>query len=168
MQARYVCGMSPPVLLSTPEATAAFAARLASGLAPGDTLLLAGPLGSGKSHFARSVIHALQAAAGQPPEDVPSPTFTLVQTYTAGPTEIWHADLYRLSAPDEVFELGLDAAWQTAICLIEWPDRLGADAPRDAVTLNFSYSEATDDTRGLTLTGGRHDLRATVERALHD
>ena len=75
--------MTSKTLLSSPEATTAFAKRLAAELTPGDTLLLEGQLGSGKSHFARSVIHALQANAGQPPEDVPSPTFTLVQTYVA-------------------------------------------------------------------------------------
>jgi len=159
--------MTPKTLLHSPEATTAFAARLAAKLTPGDIVLLEGPLGSGKSHFARSVIHALQAAAGQPPEDVPSPTFTLVQTYVAGTTEIWHADLYRLSSPDEVFELGLEDAWQTAICLIEWPDRLGDAAPDGAVTLTFAHTD-DDDTRTLVITGADGALRTKIEDALDD
>ena len=159
--------MTPDTLLSSPDATTAFAIRMAALLTPGDTLLLEGPLGSGKSHFARSVIHALQAQAGQPPEDVPSPTFTLVQTYVAGGVEIWHADLYRLTSPDEVFELGLDEAWQTAICLIEWPDRLGDAAPDGAVTLTFAYADA-DDARILYVSGPDNALRAKVEGVLHD
>ena len=159
--------MMSKTLLPSPEATAAFAKRLAAELTPGDTLLLEGLLGSGKSHFARSVIHALQANADQPPEDVPSPTFTLVQTYIAGTAEIWHADLYRLTASDEVFELGLDEAWQTAICLIEWPDRLGDAAPAGAVTLTFAHTD-DDDKRTLMITGPDVPLRTKIEGALYD
>ena len=159
--------MTSKTLLSSHEATTAFAKRLAAELTPGDTLLLEGQLGSGKSHFARSVIHALQANAGQPPEDVPSPTFTLVQTYVAGTTEIWHADLYRLAAPDEVFELGLDEAWQTAICLIEWPDRLGDATPTGAVTLTFAHTDI-DDTLTIAVSGFGVPLCAKIEGALND
>lgn len=112
--------------------------RLGTAMAPllraGDTLLLQGPIGAGKSTFARALIRArLQRV-----EDVPSPTFTLVQTYEAADVDIWHCDLYRLTHPDEVLELGLDQAFTTAICLIEWPDKLGADTPRDALTLDFA------------------------------
>lgn len=122
-------------LLDSPEMTGAFAARLAGLLHSGDTLLLLGDIGAGKTHFARHLIRALQGPdAG---EDIPSPTFTLVQTYDSPRGEIWHADLYRLSHVDEVLELGLDAAFDDAICLVEWPERLGNLAPRDALTLSF-------------------------------
>ena len=119
--------------LPDPDATDAFARALAPRLGPGDVLLLQGEIGAGKTHFARAAIRALTT----PGEEVPSPTFTLVQTYDAAPAEIWHVDLYRLGAPDEVLELGLDEAYETAICLIEWPERLGEDLPPDPLWLRF-------------------------------
>ena len=122
------------------EETARFAAALAPKLVPGDVLLLQGGLGAGKTHFARALIQARLAAGGFA-EDVPSPTFTLIQTYFDGAVELWHADLYRLSGPDEVFELGLDEAFESVICLIEWPDRLGKLAPPGALTLTFAMTD---------------------------
>lgn len=122
------------ISLADETATNAFAAAMAELLRAGDTILLQGPIGAGKSAFARGVIRARLGRM----EDVPSPTFTLVQTYEAPDGDIWHCDLYRLTNPDEVLELGLEEAFQTAICLIEWPDRLGADVPRDALTLTFA------------------------------
>lgn len=121
------------------DQTAALGARLAPGLGPGDCLLLSGDIGSGKTHFARAVVQARLAAADRV-EDVPSPTFTLVQTYHDGAIEIWHADLYRLSDAAQVSELGLDDAFETAITLVEWPDRLAGGAPRDALSIHFALS----------------------------
>ncbi|MEM9476875.1 MAG: tRNA (adenosine(37)-N6)-threonylcarbamoyltransferase complex ATPase subunit type 1 TsaE [Pseudomonadota bacterium] len=134
----------------TPEHTARLATALAPQLGPGDTLLLKGDIGAGKTHFARALIQSRLAAAGLF-EDVPSPTFTLVQTYWDGTVEIWHADLYRLGAAPDLAELGLDAAFETAICLVEWPDLLGALAPPDALTIAFS--QTGDTQRTLRLTG---------------
>ncbi len=131
----------------SPDQTAAFAVRLGTLLRAGDTLLLEGPVGAGKTHFARSLIQSRMDV----PEDVPSPTFTLVQTYDVSDTEIWHADLYRLSGPQEVVELGLSDAFETAICLVEWPDRLGELTPATALTLTLLQG-ADDDTRLLALT----------------
>jgi tRNA threonylcarbamoyladenosine biosynthesis protein TsaE len=110
-------------------ATRALAARLAPALRPGDSVLLEGPLGAGKSEFARAL---LRAAAGDPALEVPSPSFSLVQGYDlpAGPAH--HFDLYRLSGPAEVAELGWDEARQ-GVVLVEWPDRLGPLAPEDAL-----------------------------------
>lgn len=130
-----------PYLIDLPlpdaEATTRLGHALSVVLQPGDTVLLEGPIGAGKSHLARAIIkHRL--AQEHRVEDVPSPTFTLVQTYETARAEIWHADLYRLSDPDEVIELGFDTAFQTAICLIEWPDRLGADRPNHALTIALS------------------------------
>lgn len=115
------------------DATDAFARRFAQRLHAGDVVLLEGPIGAGKTHFARALI---RARIGRD-EDVPSPTFTLVQTYDAD-VEIWHADLYRLTHPDEAVELGLEEAFAAAICLIEWPDRLGNLRPATALTLRFA------------------------------
>ncbi len=120
--------------LATEAATAALARRIAPLLAPGHTILLSGPLGAGKTHFARALIQHLLAASGRA-EDVPSPTFTLVQVYDAAGNEVWHADLYRLTSADDVTELGLTDAFDQAICLVEWPDRLGALAPAEALSL---------------------------------
>jgi tRNA threonylcarbamoyl adenosine modification protein YjeE len=112
--------------LTLPDAAATdrLGAALARVLGPGVALLLEGEIGAGKTHLARALIRAAMAAAGEPPEDVPSPSFTLVQTYRAGGAEIWHADLYRLGDPGEVQELGLDEAFGRALCIVEWADRL--------------------------------------------
>ncbi|MEM9009762.1 MAG: tRNA (adenosine(37)-N6)-threonylcarbamoyltransferase complex ATPase subunit type 1 TsaE [Pseudomonadota bacterium] len=136
--------------LTSPAATAALAVTLDDGLAAGDTLLLSGPLGAGKSHFARALIQHRLARIGQV-EEVPSPTFTLVQIYQAGPVEIWHVDLYRLSSADEIAELGLDEAMRTAIALIEWPDRLGPTQPERHLSLDFAMDPSAADTRHLTV-----------------
>ena len=120
------------------EATTGLGARLAPWLGPGDVLLLEGDLGSGKTHLARAIIQSRLEAAGRLVEDVPSPSFTLVQTYDLGDLEIWHTDLYRLSGPEDIHELGLEDAFETAIVLVEWPDRLGHLTPRGAITLALS------------------------------
>lgn len=136
--------------LASPEATTRLAEAIAPRLAPGDVLLLSGPIGAGKSHFARALIRWRMARAGAL-EDVPSPTFTLVQSYLLPDGEIWHADLYRLTDGTEVEELGLSAAFDDAICLVEWSDRLPAP-PAGALSLEFAQG-AAEETRLLTLTG---------------
>lgn len=136
-----------PITLTSPDETATFAARLGSCLHPGDTLLLKGAIGSGKTHFARSLIQSLMPV----PEDVPSPTFTLVQAYDTPAGEIWHCDLYRLSDVDEIEELGLTEAFDTALCIVEWPDKLGPLTPSTALTLDFATDPEAMDIRHLTL-----------------
>lgn len=125
--------------LASADETSAFASCLSPLLRAGDTLLLSGPIGAGKTHFARSLIQARLAASGRS-EEVPSPTYTLVQTYDDGACELWHADLYRLTTPDEVAELGLDEAFERAIVLVEWPDRLGSMVPAAALVLEFAHT----------------------------
>jgi len=135
----------------TAEATADLARRLADATEVGDTLLLSGDLGAGKTHFARAFIrHAL--GPGGAHEDVPSPTFTLVQIYETLDGDVWHADLYRLNGPDGVHELGLEEASETARCLIEWPERFEPDWPNHALLLRFVADfEASDEARRISL-----------------
>lgn len=133
-------------LLKSAEETAAFAQALSDRLSPGDTILLEGGVGAGKTHFARSLIQCVLDV----PEDVPSPTFTLVQTYDGPNCEIWHSDLYRLTGPDEIVELGLIEAFEDAICLVEWPDRLAELIPQNALTISLSMT-AQEGQRQLSL-----------------
>lgn len=146
--------MPDAVTLDLPTAaeTEALGRRLAGLARPGDVILLEGPIGAGKSCLARAFI---RTRLGREDEDVPSPTFTLVQVYEAEGEEIWHADLYRLTHPDEVWELGLDDAFSSAICLVEWPDRLGAHLPADALRLRL---DARGEGRRAVLSGGRAGL----------
>ena len=136
------------------EATVAFARDLAPCLVRGDILALEGTLGAGKSFLSRAVINALPPAAGAPHrEDVPSPTFTLVQVYERIPCAVWHFDLYRLHRPDEVYELGIDDAFCDGLSLIEWPERLGSLLPSGAFGVRLDFAEASD--AGADDSGGR-------------
>ncbi|MEL3891856.1 tRNA (adenosine(37)-N6)-threonylcarbamoyltransferase complex ATPase subunit type 1 TsaE [Ferrovibrio sp. MS7] len=128
-------------------ATAALAAALAPRLKAGDALLLQGPLGAGKTSFARAAIRALCG----PGTEVPSPSFNLVLTYDTPAGPLWHVDLYRVADPREVDELGLEEIFADGIALIEWPDRLGPDAPRGALTL--SLLPTTGSSRKATFQG---------------
>lgn len=109
-------------VLPDAAATTRLGATIAPRLAVGETLLLYGPLGMGKSTLARGLIRALT----RPDEDVPSPTFTLVQFYESDPP-VAHFDLYRLNRPEEAAEIGLDEALDGGCAVIEWPERLGDD-----------------------------------------
>lgn len=130
--------------LTSSEETAQVAANLADRLAPGDTVLLNGSVGAGKTHFARHLIREILDA----PEDIPSPTFTLVQTYDTRRGPLWHSDLYRIGATQEIEELGLLDAFESAICLVEWPDRLGDLRPADALDI-WLHDGSDEDARRL-------------------
>lgn len=157
--------MQVPVTLSIflPDdaATNTLGRALARQLTRSDVVLLSGPVGAGKSHLARAVIRTRLGTE----EEVPSPTFTLVQTYAHPDGDIWHADLYRLSHPDEVIELGLDEAFDSAICLVEWPDRLGNLVPPSAIHLRLSYDG--EGRRADLAYEGRPDLADALAQALH-
>lgn len=129
-------------------ASEAIAQQLAPLLRAGDVVTLVGGLGAGKTAFARALINALPGA----PEDVPSPTFTLVQTYPRGDLEVWHFDLYRLEDPEEAFELGIEDAFIDALSLIEWPDRLGPYLPKAHLRVTLTEGE-TEAMREITFSG---------------
>ena len=135
------------IRLADASATAAFAARLAPLLRAPDVVALSGPLGAGKTLFARAVIEALGG-----PREVPSPTFTLVQTYDLAPAPVWHFDLYRLARPEDAYELDIEDAFADAISLIEWPERLGALLPADRLDVALAFGAAETE-RQVTLTG---------------
>ncbi len=151
--------------LASEQETLQLATSLAKLAAPGLTVLLDGPVGAGKTTVARQTIQHLLAEHGQL-EDVPSPTFTIVQTYEAGPLEIWHADLYRLTSTAELNELGLDAAFDTAFCLVEWPDRMG-ESSTDALTITLGYgpSEGTR-TADISATGNAAAVLDRLQESL--
>lgn len=129
-----------PFEISLPDAAATdrIGAALGGALGRGDVICLSGDLGAGKTALARAAIAARLAGIGAA-EDIPSPTFTLVQTYEAD-IPIWHADLYRLSDEDEVWELGLIEAFDDAAAFVEWPDRLGAMLPSRRLDLTLSMA----------------------------
>jgi tRNA threonylcarbamoyladenosine biosynthesis protein TsaE len=125
------------------EATCKLGALLAEGLVAGDVISLSGALGSGKSALARAIIQA----ANPDETDVPSPTFTLVQTYALGDgTPLWHLDLYRLETPHEAMALGLDDAFVDAVCLIEWPDRLKKLLPKTNLSVHLYHPDTDSQT----------------------
>ncbi len=139
---RIIPGISETMLGRLAE-DVAFAAR------PGDLVTLSGDLGAGKTTFARALIRALANGAH---EEIPSPTFTLVQTYETPRMPVAHFDLYRLSLPSELDELGLDLALRTGLALIEWPERAGGTLPHDRLDILLE-DNGEDTTRRLTLTG---------------
>ncbi|MFT8418361.1 MAG: tRNA (adenosine(37)-N6)-threonylcarbamoyltransferase complex ATPase subunit type 1 TsaE [Acetobacter sp.] len=136
------------VMLLKTEADTAQLARMLAGLAhPGDAILLSGPLGAGKSVFARAFLRSI---CMDPALEVPSPTYTLVQAYDAPVAPVYHFDLWRLGSPDELDELGWDDACE-GVMVVEWPERLEDMAPQDA--LHITLDVAPDGTRRATLSG---------------
>ncbi len=135
------------VFSNSEQETVRIATDFARGLTRGDVVLLDGDLGAGKSVFARAVIRYL---SGKADLEVPSPTFTLVQTYDTSVGEVYHFDLYRLKDPDEIFELGWEDALK-GICLVEWPDRLGGYRPKQVKSIRFMLR--TDDSREIIFEG---------------
>ncbi|HEY8615065.1 tRNA (adenosine(37)-N6)-threonylcarbamoyltransferase complex ATPase subunit type 1 TsaE [Phenylobacterium sp.] len=129
--------------LSDEAATGRLGAAIAARLEPGDAVCLSGPLGAGKSTLARALVRALTT----PDEDVPSPTFTLVQFYEGPRLKVAHFDLYRLSSPDEAYEIGLDEALEDGAAVIEWPQRLEGRLPPDRLDVEIALSEDGDERR---------------------
>jgi tRNA threonylcarbamoyladenosine biosynthesis protein TsaE len=142
-----IAAATRPIELPSLAATEALAAAVAALARAGDTILLEGGLGAGKTAFARAF---LRTATGNPVLEVPSPTFTLVQTYATPIGVVHHFDLWRLEGPAGLAELG----WQEAcddIVLVEWPDRLGPLRQADALTVALQSTCA--DGRSAVLSG---------------
>ena len=123
--------------------TESLARTLATIAKPRDVILLYGDLGMGKTVFSRAFVQSLTS----PDEDVPSPTFTLVQLYDTGKGTVWHFDLYRLKQPDEVYELGFEEALSDGISLIEWPERAEGLYPRNRLEIRITAGESPDERR---------------------
>ena len=140
------------VELADEAATQALAQKLAGIARTGDVLALSGDLGSGKTVFARAFINA----RAEQPEDVPSPTYTLVQEYEfpsgGGAIPVFHFDLFRIKDATEVRELGMDEAFISGISLIEWPERINGHLPADRLEV-FLDQGPTEDSRRAALRG---------------
>lgn len=130
------------------EETKQVARDLSKLLGQGDVLLLHGDLGMGKTVFSRALIRAL---CGDDDLEVPSPTFTLVQSYDSPKGTIWHFDLYRLSDPSEIYEIGWEEALSGGIVLVEWPERLGAMKPGGAIEITLSGHKEHPDKRTIEI-----------------
>jgi tRNA threonylcarbamoyl adenosine modification protein YjeE len=126
-------GFSILLTLASLDDTAALGARIAAALRPGDAIALGGDLGAGKTTLARAILKALAVQ-----ESIPSPTFTLVQTYETPGLTVHHYDLYRIEEPRELDELGLDDALEDGAALIEWPERAGDRLPPDVLYLSLT------------------------------
>lgn len=136
----------PLLALASQADTEALGARLAALARPGDVLALSGGLGAGKSVLARAFVRAY---VGNPGEEVPSPTFTLVQVYEGPRGACWHFDLYRLGKPEDALELDIEEAFRDAVSLIEWPERLGGFLPRRALKLSLEIEDESERRRVL-------------------
>ena len=134
--------------LAGPAVTTRLGLCLSGLLRAGDVVALSGPLGAGKSVLARGIVPALS------PHEA-SPSFTLVQTYQPidGPP-VMHFDLYRLEAPEEALDLGIEDAFVDAVCLVEWPERLGPWLPRNALRITLEPDPSAPERRVARLSGG--------------
>ncbi len=134
-------------VISNSEAeTQKIAENISNTLQNNDILLLSGDLGAGKSVFARALLRIL---AKNPALDVPSPTYTLLQTYDTPMGKIAHFDLYRLKTPDEIYELGWEDTLSEGISIIEWPERLGHLKPSRYIDISITTVENTPNARKI-------------------
>lgn len=129
----------------TPTQTCQIASRLASTVKAGQVIALYGTLGAGKTAFARGFIQSLNPSI----EEVPSPTFTLLQIYETPEFDIFHFDMYRLKTPEEAFEIGIEDAFASGVSLIEWPDKIGPLLPKKHIRVDF---EISGEKRLITIT----------------
>ncbi|MBQ7412709.1 MAG: tRNA (adenosine(37)-N6)-threonylcarbamoyltransferase complex ATPase subunit type 1 TsaE [Alphaproteobacteria bacterium] len=134
------------LFLSRSEAeTTLIASRLARRVKPGDVIALNGTLGVGKTAFCRGFIQSFL-----PKTEVPSPTFTLLQTYDTPDFSIYHFDMYRLKSPEEAYEIGIEDAFAEGVSLIEWPEKLGYLLPKKHISVSI---EIHNDVRQICIEG---------------
>ena len=155
------------VTLAEQGETQRLARHLATFVGAGDLVTLSGGLGVGKTTFARALI---RVAMGDEALEVPSPTFTLMQVYEDGPYPLVHADLFRLRGAGELEALGFDEIAETALVVVEWPERAGLDAARDRLDISLALvPEAGAEARNVVLTGsGAWKERLRFAKAAHD
>ena len=154
--------MKKIVISNGPLEAKKLATLFKANLQKGDVVLLKGEIGAGKSHFARSLIQSAMYIK----EEVPSPTFTLVQVYDTTIGSIWHADLYRLNDYSDVIELGLIDAFGEEIVLLEWPERLGYLEPKDSLTIEIIILER--DRREIIFSTTSSEWKPRLEKILKD
>lgn len=153
--------------LADEAATASLARAIAALARRGDLIALFGELGAGKTAFARAFINAIPHPDKVIPEEVPSPTFTLVQVYERSPAPVWHIDLYRIDHPEDAYEIGLEEALADGITLIEWPERLGPLLPRARLDVNLAFA-ANPQARIATISGSADWQRRLQDLGLGD
>jgi tRNA threonylcarbamoyladenosine biosynthesis protein TsaE len=139
---------SQSLILENEEQTHLLATRIAQQCRIGDAVLLRGGLGVGKSSFARGFINSFYDT----PTEVPSPTFTLIQTYEIPNGEIWHCDLYRIEHEHDLHEIGIEDGVFGAITLVEWPDIADRYLSHNRLCITLDYGK-TEGTRSCTIEG---------------
>ncbi len=145
--------------LPSEEATQALGAALGDALEPGDTLLLSGPLGAGKTTLARAMIAQRCGVT-----EAPSPTFSLVETYPGDGVTIWHFDFYRLKRDDDAWELGIEEAFSEGASIIEWPERAPSVIPSSAMFISLSIENGRRSASATAPDHWRARLQAVAER----
>jgi len=133
--------------INLPDEASTFAlgGKVIEQLSIGDVVALKGDLGAGKTTLVRGMLQSIMGEI-----EVPSPTYTLIQTYETPKFELWHCDMYRLERPEDGYELGLLDAFEDAVCLLEWPDKLGDLMPEDALEIDIQFD---GEGRKVTLKG---------------
>lgn len=147
-QLQALSGAFQTIEIADEQGTRRLANDIAMVLKPGDVICLSGDLGAGKSTFTRALIRTF---AGEPELEVPSPTFTLVQTYDFPRFDLSHFDLYRLEEPEELEELGLEDLLETGAALIEWPEKANELLPGNALWIQITQPTDDDDHRRFSL-----------------
>ena len=132
-------GKETSLELPDAAATLALGQRLAALVQPGDVITLSGELGAGKTTLARGLISGLALRAGLAPEEVPSPSFPIVETYELGSLTLWHFDFYRIEQEEELEELGLSQALASGVTLVEWPERAWAALPDERLDIKLEW-----------------------------